>query len=73
MFLRIRNRFLLCGFDWEKNPEKGLRQWKKSIHELKVGFVYLRVWEREKINSFEITVIIFKAYKKCKSPIQKGF
>ena len=23
--------------------------------------------------SFEITVIIFKAYKKCKSPIQKGF
>ena len=44
----------------------------KSIHELKVGFVYLRVWEREKINSFEITVIIFKACKKCKSPIQKG-
>ena len=29
--------------------------------------------ERKKINSFEITVIIFKAYKKCKSPIQKGF
>ena len=23
MFLRIRNRSLLCGFDWEKNPEKG--------------------------------------------------
>ena len=45
----------------------------KSIRELKAEFVYLRVWEREKINSFEITVIIFKAYKKCKSPIQKGF
>ena len=23
MFLRIRNRSLLCRFDWEKNPEKG--------------------------------------------------
>ena len=23
MFLRFRNRSLLCGFDWEKNPEKG--------------------------------------------------
>ena len=30
------------------------------------------VCEKEKINSFEITVIIFKAYKKCKSHIQKG-
>ena len=45
----------------------------KSIHELKAEFVYLRVWEREKLSSFEITVIIFKVYKKCKSPIQKGF
>lgn len=25
------------------------------------------------INSFEITVIIFNAYKKCKSSIQNGF
>ena len=45
----------------------------KSIHELKAECVYLRVWESEKINSFDITVIIFKAYKKCKSPILKGF
>ena len=44
----------------------------KSMYELKAEFVCLRVWEREKINSFEITVIIFKVYKKCKSPIQKG-
>ena len=30
--------------------------------------------EREKkINSFQITVTIFKACKKCKAPIQKGF
>ena len=28
---------------------------------------------KRKKNSFEITVIIFKAYKKCKSPFQKGF
>ena len=29
VFLRIRKRFSLCGFDWEENPEKELRQWKK--------------------------------------------
>ena len=30
--------------------------------------------EREKKNNrFEITVMIFRAYKKCKSPIQKEF
>ena len=46
---------------------------KKSIHELKAEFVYLLVWEREKFNIFEITVIIFKPYKRCKSPVQKGF
>ena len=47
----------------------------KSIHELKVEFVHLCVCEgeREKNNIFEITVIIFRAYKKCKSPIQKEF
>ena len=28
---------------------------------------------KRKKNSFEITVIIFKASKKCKSPFQKGF
>ena len=27
----------------------------------------------KKNNSFEIHVIIFKVYKKCKSPIKKGF
>ena len=44
-----------------------------GIHELKAEFVYLRVWDREQINSFEITVTIFKAYKKFKSPVQRGF
>ena len=60
----------------------------KSIHELKAEFVYLVcvcvcvvcvcvcvcVYEK-KINSFDITAIIFKAYKKCKSPrcsVRKG-
>ena len=32
----------------------------RSLNELKVEFVYLYV-EKEKISSFEITVIIFKA------------
>ena len=44
----------------------------KSIHELKAEFVYLILWEK-KINSLEITVIIFKVFKKCKSLIQKEF
>ena len=25
-FLRIKKGSSLCGFDWEENPEKGLRQ-----------------------------------------------
>ena len=50
----------------EGNPKK-----RKSIHGLKA--VLVCVEERKKINSFEITVIIFKAYEKCKSPIEKGF
>ena len=41
-----------------------------SIHELKAEFVYLILREK-KINSYEITVIIFKVFKKCKSLIQK--
>ena len=44
----------------------------KSIHEMKAEFVYLVLWER-KINSFEITVIIFKVFKKYKSLNQKEF
>ena len=35
--------------------------------------MYLCVGEKKINNSFEIIVIIFKANKKCKSPIQKGF
>ena len=44
----------------------------KSIHELKWNLCILCVWAK-KNNSFEITVIIFRAYKKCKSPIRKEF
>ena len=36
------------------------------------AFVCARERER-KSNSFEITISIFRAYKKCKSPIQKEF
>ena len=56
----------------------GRKSWKrteameKSIHEMKAEFVYLVLWER-KINSFEITVIIFKVFKKYKSLNQKEF
>ena len=58
-------------FDWEEDPEKGLRQWKKVPMSGKRNLC-ICVWVREKKdNSFEITLIIFKAYKKCKSSIQK--
>ena len=56
----------------------GRKSWKraeameKSIHELKAEFVYLILCEK-KISSLEITVIIFKVCKKCKSLIQKEF
>ena len=45
----------------------------KSIHELKPEFVYLLVWEREKLSSFEIIVIIFKAYKNVNLQFKKDF
>ena len=35
--------------------------------------VFVWMGEREKNNSFEITVTIYKANEKFKSPIQKGF
>ena len=45
----------------------------KSIRELEVEIMYFWVRERERKNKrFEI-VIIFRAYKKCKSSIQKNF
>ena len=44
----------------------------KSIHELKAEFVYLILWEK-KVNNNEITVIILKVFKKCKSLIQEEF
>ena len=69
-FLRIRNRSSLCGFDRQKNPGKWLRQWKKVSMSRKQKFA---LCVREKNNSFEIIVIIFRTYKKCKSPIQREF
>ena len=42
----------------------------KSIHELKGEFEYLISCEI-KINSYDITVIIFKVFKEYKSLIQK--
>ena len=57
----------------------GRKSWKsaevteKIIHELKVKFIYLCVCEREeKVNSFEITAMIFNVCKKYKSSILKG-
>ena len=72
MFLRVRNRPSLSWLGWEKIL-KMAEAMEKSIHELKVEFMHLCVREKLKKNSFEITVIIFRAYKKYKSPIQKEF
>ena len=41
MFLRIRKRSSLYGFDWEENSKKKAKAMEKSINELKVEFVYL--------------------------------
>ena len=49
MFLRIRDRYLLCRFDWKENPEKRVKIMEKIIHELKVELAYLCVGEM-KIN-----------------------
>ena len=46
MFLRIRNRTSLCGFDWEENSKKRAEAMQKSIHELKVEFVFNTVREQ---------------------------
>ena len=47
MFPRITKGSSLRGFNWKENLEKELRQWKKSIPELKAEFAY--VCERKKI------------------------
>ena len=48
----------------------GRKCWKRA--EAMEKFVYLILWEK-KNNSLEITAIIFKVFKKCKSFIQKEF
>ena len=55
-----------------RKPWKKAEAMKKSIHKLKAIFVYLILWKK-KINSLQITVIIFKVFKKCKFLIQKEF
>ena len=45
----------------------------KGIHELKAEFVHLYAWEREKINSFEITVIIFRHIRNVNLLFKKNF
>ena len=41
VFLKIRKRSSLCGFDREENSKKRAKAMEKSINELKVEFVYL--------------------------------
>ena len=52
-FLRIKKRSSLCGFDWEENPEKGLRQWKRVPMSWKRN---LCIWycEREKLAALKL-------------------
>ena len=87
MFFRIRKRSSLCGFDWEESPEKAWRNGKKyyelkaEFASLSVCVCVCMcvcvcvcvcecvfVW---KINSFDVIAIIYKVYKKGKSPIKK--
>ena len=73
MFPRIRKGSSLYGFDWKENPEKGLRQWKKSIPELKAEFVCIMCGGEKKNNSFEIHVIILRYIKNVNLPFKKDF
>ena len=57
----------------KKILKKRLRQWKKYPWAESGICVFAYERERKRNNIFQFTVIIFKAYKKCKSPIQKGF
>ena len=41
MFLRIRERSSLYGFDWEENSKERAEAIEKSIDEMKVEFVYI--------------------------------
>ena len=71
VFLRIKKRSSLCGFDWEENSEKGLGQWKRVSMSLKCNLC-ICVWERKKLQLWNYCNY-FKVYKKYKSPNQKGF
>ena len=51
----------------KKGWGNGKKYWKQNF--CVCVCVCVSVWS----NSFDIIAIIFKAYKKCKSPIKKGF
>ena len=73
VFPRIRKGPSLCGFDWKKNPEKGLRQWKKVSLSWKRNLCVLCVGERKKNNSFAIHLIILRYFKNVNLPFKKDF
>ena len=51
---------------------KGVETIEKRYPSVESG-ICVFVCARKKNNSFEISVISFKACKNCKSPVQKGF
>ena len=67
-----QKEILAMGVWLERKSWKKAEAMEQSTNELKAEFLYLILWER-KINSSEITVIIFKVFKKCKSLIQRDF
>ena len=78
-FLRITKRSSLCGFDWEENYEKVLRQCKKVSLSWEQIFFYLSACARvcvcvcvteKKITASKLLQLFCN---KCKSSIQKGF
>ena len=70
MFLKIRRRSSLSGFDWEEDLEKDWGNGKKQAWAESGIFVF--AWEGEKkITALKLYCNHFKVYKKCKSPIQK--
>ena len=72
MVLIIRKRSSLCEFDWEENPEEGLKQSKRVSISLKWN-LSICVWERKKNNRFEITVIILRYTRNVNLLFKKDF
>ena len=72
MFPRIRKGSSLCGFIWKENPEKGVRQWKKGIPDLKAESVCMCIREK-KITALKFMQSFQGIIRNVNLPLKKDF